>query len=40
MQDRMSPEVMSKMGEALDRALAEASNACLLPNETTKLRGK
>ncbi len=40
MQARMSAEAMSKMGEALDRALADAANACLLPNEKTKLHGK
>lgn len=31
MQERMSPEEMQVMGEALERALAEAVTACALP---------
>src|SRR5581483_5791029 len=40
MQSRMSAEAMSNMGEALDRALAQAATACLLPNQKTNLHGK
>ncbi|HZQ69667.1 MAG TPA: hemerythrin domain-containing protein [Terriglobales bacterium] len=40
MQARLGPEAMSKMGEALDRALAERAQACIVPNERTRLRPK
>jgi len=40
MQARISAEDMRKMGEALERALAAASESCLLTNEKTKLRSK
>jgi len=40
MQRRMSSESMRAMGEALDRALSEASESCLLPSEQTRLRSK
>lgn len=40
MQQNLSPSDMNAMGEALDRALAQASEACLLPNEKTRLRSK
>ncbi len=31
---------MAELGKALDDALQDASNACLLPNEATRLRAK
>jgi hemerythrin-like domain-containing protein len=40
MQKLMSPEEMEAMGLALQQALANASQACLLPNEATRLRPK
>jgi hemerythrin-like domain-containing protein len=40
MQKRLSSKAMSKMGGALDRALAQAVEACLLPNEKTTLHRK
>jgi hemerythrin-like domain-containing protein len=38
MQKLMGPAELAAMGGALERALAEASNACLLPNQATRLR--
>ncbi len=38
MQRRMTPEELSAVGAALQRALTDASNACILPNAATKLR--
>ena len=36
MQQRMAPEEMEAMGAALERALAEASQACMLPRDHGK----
>jgi hemerythrin-like domain-containing protein len=38
MQRRMTPEELSAVGAALQRALTDTSNACILPNAATKLR--
>jgi hemerythrin-like domain-containing protein len=38
MQKVMSPETLAALGTALDEALKNASQACALPNEATKLR--
>ncbi|HEX3352901.1 MAG: hemerythrin domain-containing protein [Terriglobales bacterium] len=40
MQTRMTPEELSSVGAALQRALTDASNACILPSPSTKLRPK
>jgi hemerythrin-like domain-containing protein len=40
LQKKLSAEELIVMGQALDRALAAASDACLLPNEKTQLRPK
>lgn len=40
LQKRLSPDQMASIGKALDQALAEASNACILPNEATRLKPK
>ena len=40
LQKALSPEKMAAMGVALENALADASNACILPNEATRLRPK
>ena len=40
MQTRMSSEELSAVGVALQRALTDVSNACILPNAATKLRPK
>jgi hemerythrin-like domain-containing protein len=40
MQRLMKPEELSVVGAALQQSLAEASNACILPNAATKLRSK
>jgi hemerythrin-like domain-containing protein len=40
MQQRMSSQELARLGTALERALADASKACLLPNEATRLRPK
>jgi hemerythrin-like domain-containing protein len=40
MQKRMPAEDLASMGSALERALAAASNACLLPGEATRLRAR
>ena len=40
LQQKLSGEQLMAMGQALDRALADASEACLLPNEKTRLRSK
>jgi hypothetical protein len=36
----MNPEQLSAVGAALQHSLADASNACILPNQATKLRPK
>lgn len=38
MQQRMTPELLASLGHALEKELANASNACLLPNAATHLR--
>ena len=40
MQKLMQPEELSAVGEALQKSLAEASQACALPNPATRLRPK
>jgi hemerythrin-like domain-containing protein len=40
MQQRMSAEELAKLGVGLERELAAASEACIIPNEATRLRGK
>ena len=40
MQRLMKPEELSAVGAALQQSLADASNACILPNAATKLRPK
>lgn len=40
LQQRLNSEQMTALGKALDEALADASNACILPNEATRLRPK
>jgi iron-sulfur cluster repair protein YtfE (RIC family) len=40
MQARMSAEELSAMGVGLERELAAASDACILPSEATRLLGK
>ena len=40
LQGLMTPAEMATLGAALARALADASQACLLPNEATRLRPK
>jgi hemerythrin-like domain-containing protein len=40
MQKVMSSQALAALGRALDAALKDASQACTLPNEATKLRSK
>jgi len=40
LQQRLSSEQLTSLGKALDEAFAGASNACILPNEATRLRPK
>ena len=40
MQKRMTPDELAALGAGLDQALADASQACVLPSEATKLRSK
>jgi hemerythrin-like domain-containing protein len=40
MQKRMEPEELGVMGIALERALADASQACVMPSAATRIRGK
>jgi hemerythrin-like domain-containing protein len=40
LQKRLSPEQMASLGKSLEKALADASNACLMPNEATRLKPK
>jgi hemerythrin-like domain-containing protein len=40
MQKEMSPEELSRIGAALESALADASQSCLLPTPATRLRAK
>jgi hemerythrin-like domain-containing protein len=40
LQKVLNPEQMASIGLALDRALTEATNGCILPNEATRLRPK
>jgi hemerythrin-like domain-containing protein len=40
MQRRMTPEKLTGIGAALNQALEQTSNACLIPNEATRLRPK
>jgi len=40
MQKLMSPQELAALGTALEKALADASKACLLPTEATRLRPK
>jgi len=40
LQQRLSPEQMASIGKGLQQALADASSACILPNEATRLRAK
>jgi hemerythrin-like domain-containing protein len=40
MQNLMTPEELAVVGAALQQSLADASNACILPNAATKLRPK
>jgi|SRR5882724_644696 len=38
LQQVMTPDEFSRVGKALEEALADASTACILPNEATRLR--
>ena len=38
LQQVMTPAEFSRLGKALEEALADASTACILPNEATRLR--
>ena len=40
LQKLMTPEEMAKLGVALQQGLANASKACLVPNQATRLRPK
>src|SRR5437660_1457120 len=40
MQELMNPEQLAALGVQLEDALREATQACALPNQTTKLRAK
>jgi len=40
LQKRLSPEQMAVLGKGLEKALADASNTCLMPNDATRLRPK
>lgn len=40
MQKHMNPEELELTGSALERALAETSQACVTPSPATRLRGK
>lgn len=40
LQRLVSPEELSRLGAALNQALAQASDACLLPNQATRLRAR
>jgi hypothetical protein len=40
MQKVMDPQALALLGTALDEVLKNASNACILPNEATRLRPK
>ncbi|HVO81387.1 MAG TPA: hemerythrin domain-containing protein [Terriglobales bacterium] len=40
MQGRMTPDELAAMGALLERDLARASDACILPTEATRLRPK
>ena len=40
MQRLMPPEELAVVGAALQQSLADASNACILPNAATRLRPK
>jgi hemerythrin-like domain-containing protein len=40
MQKMMNGAELAAVGTALDRALADASNACILPSDSTRLRPK
>jgi hemerythrin-like domain-containing protein len=40
LQGAMSPEQLTTLGAALDAALKDASQACILPNAATRLRPK
>ncbi len=40
LQKRLTPEQMASIGKGLQQALADASNACVLPNEATRLKPK
>ncbi len=40
MQKVMSPQALARVGTALDAALRDASLACTLPNQASKLRSK
>ncbi len=40
MQSLMTVAEMSEIGAALERSLARAEQACLLPNQATRLKGK
>jgi len=40
LQKLMSPAELASLGELLDAALKDASQACILPNEATRLRPK
>ena len=38
LQQVMTPDEFSRVGKALEEALADASTACIVPNEVTRLR--
>jgi hemerythrin-like domain-containing protein len=40
LQKRLTPEQMAALGKRLEQALANASNACFIPNEATRLKPK
>ncbi len=40
LQQRLSHDRLASIGKALDQALADTSNACMMPNEVTRLKPK
>src|SRR5882724_2594817 len=40
LQTQLSAEQLASIGKALDQVLADASNACIMPNEATRLKPK
>jgi hemerythrin-like domain-containing protein len=40
MQDKLNPEELAAIGEALETALANSPESCIIPSEATRLRSK